>query len=108
MNDLDGIGNAGLARALELSQQMLAIAEDGDARTMAILDAERLRLLDLERPNARNLDANQRLLLQEINALNDKAIGYLQHRRRRIEREIDTVATGKRALVAYSATGLQR
>jgi hypothetical protein len=103
-----GNGNAGLTRALELSREMLAVAEHGDASAVASLDAERLRLLDLQRPNSRNLDTDERLMLQQINDLNDRAIGLLEHRRRRTEREMDTLATGRRALVAYSATGLQR
>ncbi|MDB6085957.1 MAG: hypothetical protein JWN43_3838 [Gammaproteobacteria bacterium] len=104
----DGNGNARLARALELSREMLSVAERGDASVMASLDAERLRLLDLERPNSRNMNATERLVLQKIGELNDQAIGLLEHRRRRIEREMDTVTVGRRAVLAYSAAGLQR
>jgi len=106
MSDVNG--NAGLARALELSHEMLAVAEHGDASAVAGLDAERLRLLDSRRSNPGNLNADERLVLQQINDLNDRAIGLFEHRRRRIEREMDMLATGRRALVAYSATGLQR
>jgi hypothetical protein len=93
---------------LELSHEMLAVADQGDASAVASLDAERLRLLDLQRPNSRNLNADERLVLQQISDLNNRAIGLLEHRRRRIEREMDTLATGRRALTAYSATGLPR
>jgi hypothetical protein len=101
-------GQSGLARALELSQQLLEVAEHGDAGAVANLDAERLRLLNSERLLSRNMGVNERLVLQKINELNDRAIGYLEHRRRRIEREMDTASAGRRALVAYSATRLQR
>jgi hypothetical protein len=103
-----GNGNSALARALELSLEMMALAEHGDASAVARLDAERLRLLDSQRMNSRNLDADERLVLQQISDLNDRAIGLLQHRRRRIERVMDTAAVGRRAVVAYSATGQQR
>ena len=104
----DGKGNPALARALELSHEMMAVAEHGDASAVASLDAERLRLLDSQRLNSRNLDVNERLVLQQINDLNNRAIGLLEHRRRRIERVMDTAAVGRRAVVAYSATGQQR
>jgi hypothetical protein len=101
-------GQPGLARALELSQQLLEVAEHGDVGAVANLDAERLRLLNSQRLKSRNMDVNERLVLQKINEMNDRAIGYLEHRRRRIERDMDTVSVGRRALVAYSATRLQR
>jgi len=52
--------------------------------------------------------ADEHLLLQKIIELNDRAIGFLEHRRRIKAREIDTAALGRRATVAYSATRLQR
>jgi hypothetical protein len=106
MNDRDV--DAGLERALELSRQLLAVAEHGDVRAVADLDAERLRLLHSQRLKSRHMDADERLILQMINELNDKAIGFLEHRRRGTEREMDTVAVGRRALIAYSDTRLQR
>ncbi|MDP9014364.1 MAG: hypothetical protein M3O41_17225 [Pseudomonadota bacterium] len=118
MNEGNGTGGAGLSggedgngtltRALELSREMIGVAERGDARAVAALDAERRRLLNSQRTNSRNMSASERQVLQEINTLNDQAIGFLEHRRRRIEREMDMAATGRRALVAYSATGLTR
>ncbi|HWJ33807.1 MAG TPA: hypothetical protein VNR70_00990 [Steroidobacteraceae bacterium] len=101
---MNGNHNTGLARALELSLELLAVAERGDVGAVANLDAERLRLLDSQRPKSRNMDADERLVLNQINELNDKALGLLEHRRRSIERDMDTAAAGRRALVAYSAT----
>jgi CBS domain containing-hemolysin-like protein len=106
MNDCNG--NSALARALQLSLEMMAVAEHGDASAVASLDAERLRLLDSQRHRSRHLDADERLMMQRISELNDRAIGLLQHRRRRIERVMDTAAVGRRAVVAYSSTGQQR
>ena len=95
---------AGLMRALEISRQLVAVAESGEARSVADLDAERLRLLDSTRRGTGPLGASERQMVREINDLNDKAIGFLEHHRRRIEREMDTVGIGRRAIIAYSAT----
>lgn len=100
--------NADLTRALELTRELLSVAEHGDVRAVAELDAERLRLLRSQRSKFMNMAADERLVLQTISDLNDKTIGFLVHRRRHTECAMDTVAVGRRALIAYSATGLQR
>jgi hypothetical protein len=97
-----------LALALELSNELLAVADGGDVGAVVRLDAERRGLLDSLRPMVGRMDENERRVLQQISELNDRALGLLEHRRRRTERLIDTAAAGRRALVAYSATGLQR
>ena len=99
---------AGLERMLQISRDLLALAESGDARAVADLDAERLRLLHSIAPVSGNLDAATRRALQAITELNDKALGLLEHRRRRTEREMDMVATGRRALLAYSSNRHER
>jgi hypothetical protein len=96
-----------LERALQLSRELLAVAEGGDVQALGTLDAERLRLLNSLRTVSTPIDTDARLLLQQITALNDKAIGFLEHRRRIKSREMDTATLGRRALVAYSATRLQ-
>ena len=101
MNEADR--NVNLARALALSRDLLAVAEQGDVRAVADLDAERLRLLHSIRVKSTNMDANQRLMLQKINELNDEAIGLLEHRRRRTEREMDMATAGRRAVAAYGS-----
>jgi hypothetical protein len=95
--------NAGLARALALSQELLAVAAQGDVRAMADLDAERLRLLHSIGLRFTNLPADERLMLRKINELNDEAIGLLEHRKRRTERDMDMVSTGRRAVAAYGS-----
>jgi hypothetical protein len=99
-----GESRALLGRALHLSLEVLAVAEGGDVQSLGALDAERLRLLNLVRAISTPIDADSRLLLEQIKDLNDKAIGYLEHRRRITSREIDTAKLGRRALIAYSAT----
>ncbi|HLZ99612.1 MAG TPA: hypothetical protein VKP66_16880 [Steroidobacteraceae bacterium] len=95
--------NADLARALELSNELLALAERGDVGAVADLDAERLRLLHSMRVKFSDMHAGERLMLQKINALNDEAIGLLEHRRRRTEREMDIASAGRRAVAAYGS-----
>jgi hypothetical protein len=51
---------------------------------------------------------NHRELLQEIADLNAKAIGCLEHHHRRTARDMDMASAGRRALIAYSPTRLQR
>ena len=94
-----------LARALLLSHDLLAAAEQGDVRAVVEIDAARLRLLHSLRLNNTTLAADQRSLLEKIGMLNDRAIGLLEHRRRRTERQMDTAAAGRRALSAYAVTG---
>ena len=99
----DARRNADLTRALALSQELLAVAEHGDVRAVTDLDAERLRLLHSMRVNSTNMDADERLMLRKINELNDEAIGLLEHRRRRTEREMDMASAGRRAVAAYGS-----
>ena len=99
---------AALQRALALSQQLLIAADSGDVATVAELDAERRRLLVSVRHEVQHLDADQRLVLREIAALNDQALGRMEHRLRAKARDLDMACSGRRALHAYAATRLQR
>jgi hypothetical protein len=101
-------GNPALARALVLSHELLAAAEKADSRSLALLDAERLRLLKSLRFERGNLSAGDRLVLKQVAELNDRAIGMMEHHRRSKERAIDTAAVGRRAVAAYSSIRLQR
>ena len=96
-------GRDDLARALALSHELLAVAEQGDVAAVANLDAERLRLLHSMRVKFTNMNADERLMLSKINELNDEAIGRLEHRRRRTEREMDMASAGRRAVAAYGS-----
>jgi hypothetical protein len=97
-----------LERALALSQQVLAAADCANVAELALLDAERLRLLQSIRLERDTLSAADRRMLQEVSELNDRAIGLMEHRRRSMERALDTAAVGRRAMAAYSAGQVRR
>lgn len=100
--------SAALERALQISRELAAIADSGDARATASLDAERRQLLQSARPALRPLHEQDQRVLREIADLNDRAIGHLEHRKRAMGRNMDMLAVGRRALRAYSTTRLQR
>ncbi|SRR6266851_6744192 len=106
MSDADS--RVGLERALELSRELVAVAELGDVAAAVNLDAARLELLKSACETVRTTPVNHRELLQEIAQLNAKAIGCLEHHRRRKARDMDMASVGRRALIAYSPTRLQR
>lgn len=99
---------AALQRALEISRQLAAVADTGDLGLTVNLDAERLQLLKSVRAVLQPMDEKDCTVLREITALNDRALGFLEHRRRAKGRDMDMVAVGKRALRAYSSTQAQR
>jgi len=94
-----------LARALELSRELLAAADRGDSQAAALIDAARLELLKSARGSAALPDAHERQLLQGIAALNDQSIGHLEHHRRIKGRQLDVATMGRRAVAAYSTVG---
>jgi hypothetical protein len=100
--------NSGLARALALSQEMLAAAEQANLQSLESLDAERLELLKSFRLDTKHVDAADRALLQQISEMNDRTIGLLEHQRRSKGRDMDMAAVGRRAVAAYSGIRLQR
>jgi hypothetical protein len=99
---------AALQRALEISRELAAVADTGDMRMTVSLDAERLQLLKSVRAVLQPMDEKDSAMLREITALNDRALGFLEHRRRAKGRDMDMVAVGKRALRAYSSTQARR
>jgi hypothetical protein len=99
---------AALERALELSRELVAVARLGDVAAAVNLDASRLELLKSARETVRTTPMDDRELLQEIAQLNDEAIGCLEHHHRRKARDMDMASVGRRALLAYSPTRLQR
>lgn len=105
---MSGAASDALRRALQLSRELKAVADQGDAQAAMRLDAERLELLKFARQGASAPDADERLMLQEIAQLNDESLGLLEHRRRSKGRQLDTVAVGRRALIAYSSTRMHR
>ncbi|HEX3914445.1 MAG TPA: hypothetical protein VHW71_13120 [Steroidobacteraceae bacterium] len=98
----DGAVNAGLARALALSQDMLGAAEQGDLHTLESLDLARMELLKSFRHGTRQVSAADQAVLSQINATNERAIGLLEHHRRSKGRDLDMAAVGRRAVAAYS------
>jgi len=104
----DGKGNQGLLRALGLSQEMFAAAEQKNLRSLELLDAERLELLKSFWRETKRADAADRALLEQISQINDRTIGLLEHQRRSKGRDIDMAAVGRRAVTAYSNIRLQR
>ncbi len=103
-----GDARVALERALELSRELMAVAERGDAAAAVNLDAARLELLKSASETGRTTPVNHRELLQEIADLNAKAIGCLEHHHRRTARDMDMASAGRRALIACSPTRLQR
>jgi len=104
----DGKDNQGLLRALALSQEMFAAAEQTNLRSLELLDAERLELLKCFWRETKRADAADRALLEQISQINDRTIGLLEHQRRSKGRDIDMAAVGRRAVTAYSNIRLQR
>jgi hypothetical protein len=99
---------AALQRALEISRELAAVAEGGDLPLAVSLDAERLQLLKSARAALQPMDEKNRTILREIAALNDRALGHLEHRRRATGRDMDMLAVGRRAVRAYSNTRMRR
>ena len=104
----DGNVNSSLTRALALSQEMLAAAEQGNLQSLESLDRQRLELLKSFRRATRQVAAADQALLQQIAQLNDRAIGLLEHQRRSKGRDLDMAAVGRRAVAAYSSIRMQR
>jgi len=97
-----------LERALALSHQLIAAADQSNLQELVRLDAERLRLLQSVRLERDNLSAGDRMVLRQVSELNDRAIGLMEHQRRIKGRAMDIAAVGRRAVAAYSTTRLQR
>ena len=98
----------GLARALAISHDMLNAAEKGDLQSLASLDLERMELLKSFRNGTKLVSAADQALLQQINEINDRAIGLVEHQRRSKGRDLDMAAVGRRAVAAYSSHRPQR
>ena len=106
MNRLEAA--SALQRALEISQELVAVADGGDLGLTVSLDAERRQLIESARAALQPVDENNRTVLREIAALNDRALGHLEHRRRAMARDMDMLAIGRRAMLAYSNTRVRR
>jgi hypothetical protein len=97
-----------LAAAVSLSRDVVTAADRGDLETLAQLDAQRLKLLQSFRSDVGQVAASDRLLLEEISELNDRALGLMEHHRRIKGRAFDLAAVGRRAVAAYSVNRQRR
>jgi len=99
---------ASLRAALELSHAVAAAADGGDSEAALRLDAERRRLLEAARHGLSLLEPDEHAMLAEIQSLNARALGLLQHRQRATARDLDMLSVGRRAVLAYAATRMRR
>lgn len=91
-----------LQRALELSQQLMAVADSGDVAEVVRLDGERLRLLKSVRHALQPLSPADRSMLRAIADLNARSLGRMEHRFRAKCRDLDMLTAGRRAVRAYA------
>jgi hypothetical protein len=95
-------GHPDLLAAVSLSHRVVAAADGGDMTTLAHLDAERLQLLKSFRSVSPQVGQDDRSLLREINELNERALGLMEHQRRIAARAFDVATIGRRAVHAYA------
>ncbi len=105
---MSGAARRSLEQAVDLSHRLLAAADESNMEQVAILDAERLRLLQSAGLDRDSLSEEDRQMLRQVSELNDRAIGLVEHQRRIKERAMDLAAVGRRAVSAYSTTRSQR
>ena len=106
---MSGAATDALRRAVDLSHELKAAADKGDTQSAMRLDVARLELLKFARQKAAGaIGPDERLMLKEIAQLNDESLGLLEHLRRSKGRQLDMVAVGRRALLAYSSTRMHR
>jgi hypothetical protein len=106
---MSGAAGDALRRAVDLSRELKAAADKGDMQSAMRLDVARLELLKFARREAAGaIGADERQMLKEIAQLNDESLGLLEHLRRSKGRQLDMAAVGRRALIAYSSTRVQR
>jgi len=103
---MTGQARQALERILALSHRLLAAADQSNLQELALLDAERLRLLQSVRLDRDRLGADDRRVLRQVAELNDRAIGVMEHQQRIKGRAMDMAAVGRRAVAAYSTTRL--
>jgi hypothetical protein len=93
---------AALQRALDLSEELVTVAESGEVEEVMRLDAERLRLLKSARHDLQPLSPADRSMLRAIADLNARSLGRLEHRFRAKCRDLDMLSARRRAVRAYA------
>jgi hypothetical protein len=97
-----------LLTALSLSNDVVAAADQGDMEQVAQLDAERLALLQRFRREVPTAGLEDRRVLADIAALNERALGLMQHHLRIAARAFDVATIGRRAVNAYASNRAAR
>lgn len=96
---------AQLEQALALSRELQGRVESRDWEAAAGLEATRRVLLEgffaSAPPPAELAEAIR--LLKELVAVNDALVGIAEHIQRGLAREAETVAVGRRAVLAYAS-----
>jgi hypothetical protein len=96
---------ADYARLLEITRELRGDFERGEWGRAAVLEAERRGIIERVFDQVPT-DAELPMVtaaLREIVRLNNELVGLAEHRRRAVQRDLDTVSTGKRAGRAYAA-----
>jgi hypothetical protein len=97
-----------LRLALGLSQEILALAEQGDAGQVASFDRARSTLLQQCEFAIHAVGGEERCLLIEMARLTERTIVALDARRRETAGDLARLEQGHRALYAYSAHAISR
>jgi hypothetical protein len=97
-----------LRLALGLSQEILALAEQGDADQVASFDRARSTLLQQCEFASHAFGGAERCLLIEMARLTERTIVALDARRRETACDLARLQQGHRALYAYSAHAISR
>jgi hypothetical protein len=91
-----------LTRALELSRELLALAERGEVAQAVELDHERGQLLRSALGNAQLVRAADHAVLRQIEELNLSALKHLEQARLSKWQALQLANQGQRAVRAYS------
>ena len=94
---------AAVLRARDLSRELLVVAQRGDMQAVIEIDQRRGKLLHEFLDGAHRIGDAERLVLQEIETMNDALIATIEQMRAGTAREMDKLGQGQRALNAYAA-----
>jgi hypothetical protein len=101
-------GADSLRLALGLSQEILTLAEQGDADQVACFDRTRSVLLQQALLATHEFGREERALLIEMARITERSIVALDARRRETARDLARLEQGHRALNAYSINSVPR
>lgn len=106
--DASGPREQACRQLLDLTVRIRDGLQAGDWAAAADFEAERRGLLEciFDGPPSATELAPMTETLREVVRLNDELIGLAEHRRRALERDVDTVALGRAAVRAYADAGV--